>query len=121
MHDELKSDILLYLIFLASFDFSLFFSSFLFRKSAKDKIIFESPEARLTLIKMDLASYESVRAAAVELRKKVDSIDILLLNAGAFTTEFVMIENVNALQEKFKILIFKSAPLKRRMEFYAKT
>jgi short-subunit dehydrogenase len=71
-------------------------------KIAKDKILLVTPGARLTLIKMDLASYDSVRVAAVELMKKVDSIDILILNAGVVTTDSLLLENVHATQGKIQ-------------------
>src|SRR3981189_3531541 len=54
-------------------------------KDALQKISADSPGATVTLQKLDLASLNSVRAAADELRSKHDAIDLLINNAGVYT------------------------------------
>ncbi len=51
-------------------------------KAAYDEILAEHPEASLEIVRLDLASLESVRAAAAEIAEKHPKIDILINNAG---------------------------------------
>ncbi|MFI6870493.1 oxidoreductase [Nocardia sp. NPDC050406] len=46
-----------------------------------------APEAELSLVRLDLASQESVRKAAAELRAEFERIDLLINNAGTVTME----------------------------------
>ncbi|MCW2649177.1 MAG: Short-chain dehydrogenase [Mycobacterium sp.] len=55
-------------------------------KDAVQKITTASPGAAVTLQELDLASLNSVRGAADELRSKYDSIDLLINNAGVMYT-----------------------------------
>jgi NAD(P)-dependent dehydrogenase (short-subunit alcohol dehydrogenase family) len=55
-------------------------------KDAVQKITAASPGAAVTLQELDLASLDSVRAAADELRSKHDGIDLLINNAGVMFT-----------------------------------
>jgi NAD(P)-dependent dehydrogenase (short-subunit alcohol dehydrogenase family) len=55
-------------------------------KDAVQKITAASPGAAVTLQELDLASLDSVRAAAGELRSKHDGIDLLINNAGVMYT-----------------------------------
>ena len=49
---------------------------------ARDAIREETGNNRVELVRLDLASFASVRAAAQEVLGRVDRIDVLLLNAG---------------------------------------
>ena len=58
-------------------------------KDALQKITADSPGATVTLQELDLASLNSVRAAADELRSKHDAIDLLINNAGVYTPKSI--------------------------------
>ena len=63
------------------------------KMAATKKIILTAvPEAKITLIEMNLKSYNSVEKAAESLSKKVVKIDVLILNAGAIGLPFELIE-----------------------------
>jgi NAD(P)-dependent dehydrogenase (short-subunit alcohol dehydrogenase family) len=49
---------------------------------ARDRILAESPEADLETVTLDLASLDSVRSAAAELRARCPRVDVLVNNAG---------------------------------------
>jgi NAD(P)-dependent dehydrogenase (short-subunit alcohol dehydrogenase family) len=51
-------------------------------KAAHDEILSENPNASLEIVRLDLGSLESVRAAAAEISDKHPQIDILINNAG---------------------------------------
>jgi NAD(P)-dependent dehydrogenase (short-subunit alcohol dehydrogenase family) len=51
-------------------------------KAAYDEIMAAHPEASLEIVRLDLGSLESVRAAAAEISEKHPKIDILINNAG---------------------------------------
>ena len=51
-------------------------------KRAAARIATAAPGAELTVQRLDLASLESIRAAAAELRAAYDTIDLLINNAG---------------------------------------
>jgi len=55
-------------------------------RTAMDRIRSQTPEAALRVINVDLASLESVRAAAAELAQRHDVIDLLINNAGVMAT-----------------------------------
>ena len=65
---------------------------------AKSAILAAVPSAEIITIEMDLKSFDSVRKAAQTIRKKIDSINILILNAGAFGLPFELIEGFEVLQ-----------------------
>lgn len=46
----------------------------------------EVPDARLRLIELDLSSFASVRAAAKEVKQRIDRLDVLINNAGIMMT-----------------------------------
>jgi len=52
------------------------------QKKAEDAIMQLGNDPRLQFLPLDLADLKSVRTAAEELKKQVDRIDILVLNAG---------------------------------------
>src|SRR3981189_2460220 len=58
-------------------------------KDAVEKITAASPGAAMTLQELDLASLDSVRAAADQLRSKHDAIDLLINNAGVYTPKSI--------------------------------
>jgi NAD(P)-dependent dehydrogenase (short-subunit alcohol dehydrogenase family) len=58
-------------------------------RDAVQKITAASPGAAVTLQELDLASLESVRAAADELRSKHDGIDLLINNAGVYAPKSI--------------------------------
>ena len=58
-------------------------------KDAVQKITADSPGATVTLQELDLASLNSVRAAADELRSKHDRIDLLINNAGVYAPKSI--------------------------------
>jgi NAD(P)-dependent dehydrogenase (short-subunit alcohol dehydrogenase family) len=58
-------------------------------KDALQKITADSPGATVTLQRLDLASLNSVRAAADELRSNHDAIDLLINNAGVYTPKSI--------------------------------
>ena len=60
--------------------------------ATKKMILTAVPEAKITLIEMNLKSYKSVEKAAESLSKKVVKIDVLILNAGAIGLPFELIE-----------------------------
>ena len=51
-------------------------------KAAHDEIRAEHPDATLEIVRLDLGSLESVRAAAAEISEKHPIVDILINNAG---------------------------------------
>ncbi|SHF16301.1 oxidoreductase [Streptoalloteichus hindustanus] len=51
-------------------------------RTAVDRIAQSAPEARLDVVRLDLASLASVRAAAEEIRERLPRIDLLVNNAG---------------------------------------
>lgn len=51
-------------------------------KAAYDEILSDHPDASLEIVRLDLGSLESVRAAAAEISEKHPRIDILINNAG---------------------------------------
>ena len=55
-------------------------------ESAAAKIRSTAPDAEVRVQKLDLASLESVRDAAQELRETYDAIDLLINNAGLMYT-----------------------------------
>ncbi len=55
-------------------------------KAAVDEIRGEQPDATVQLQELDLASLDSIRSAATEVRSKVDRIDLLINNAGVMYT-----------------------------------
>ena len=55
-------------------------------KAAADLIARRSPQAEVSVQKLDLTSLESIRAAAEELRASHDRIDLLINNAGVMMT-----------------------------------
>ena len=58
-------------------------------KEAVEKITAASPGAAMTLQELDLASLDSVRAAADQLRSKHDGIDLLINNAGVYAPKSI--------------------------------
>jgi NAD(P)-dependent dehydrogenase (short-subunit alcohol dehydrogenase family) len=58
-------------------------------KDAVQKITAASPGAAVTLQELDLASLDSVRAAADQLRSKHDGIDLLINNAGVYAPKSI--------------------------------
>jgi NAD(P)-dependent dehydrogenase (short-subunit alcohol dehydrogenase family) len=58
-------------------------------KEAVEKITAASPGAAVTLEELDLASLDSVRAAADQLRSKHDGIDLLINNAGVYAPKSI--------------------------------
>jgi NAD(P)-dependent dehydrogenase (short-subunit alcohol dehydrogenase family) len=58
-------------------------------KEAVEKITAASPGAAVTLQELDLASLDSVRAAADQLRSKHDGIDLLINNAGVYAPKSI--------------------------------
>jgi NAD(P)-dependent dehydrogenase (short-subunit alcohol dehydrogenase family) len=56
-------------------------------REAADEILERSPGAKVDLLEMDLASLDSVRAAAEAFRKKHDRLDVLVNNAGVWARE----------------------------------
>jgi NAD(P)-dependent dehydrogenase (short-subunit alcohol dehydrogenase family) len=54
---------------------------------AIEEIRAEVPNAPITALKLDLASFESIRNAAETFRKGSDRLDILMLNAGIMATD----------------------------------
>ncbi|MCW2627141.1 MAG: hypothetical protein QOJ56_5102 [Mycobacterium sp.] len=58
-------------------------------KEAVEKITAASPGAAVTLEELDLASLDSVRAAADQLRSKHDVIDLLINNAGVYAPKSI--------------------------------
>lgn len=65
---------------------------------AKTQILNLTPTATITTIVMDLKSFSSVRNAAVDLRSKISSIDIIIMNAGTIGIEFELVDGIHALQ-----------------------
>ncbi len=55
---------------------------------AFDDIKAEHPQASLTLMSLDLASFQSIRAFSKQLHERFQKIDILLNNAGIMMTPF---------------------------------
>jgi len=51
-------------------------------KAAHDRLLGQLPEARLDTVALDLASLQSVRQAAVEIRARYPRLDLLINNAG---------------------------------------
>jgi NAD(P)-dependent dehydrogenase (short-subunit alcohol dehydrogenase family) len=51
-------------------------------KAAHDEILAAHPDASLEIVRLDLGSLESVRAAAKEISEKHPQVDILINNAG---------------------------------------
>jgi NAD(P)-dependent dehydrogenase (short-subunit alcohol dehydrogenase family) len=51
-------------------------------KAAHDRLLGQLPEARLDTVALDLASLQSVRQAAVEIRGRYPRVDLLINNAG---------------------------------------
>ncbi len=51
-------------------------------KAAHDEIIAGHPDASLEIVRLDLGSLDSVRAAAAEISEKHPAVDILVNNAG---------------------------------------
>jgi NAD(P)-dependent dehydrogenase (short-subunit alcohol dehydrogenase family) len=58
-------------------------------KEAVEKITAASPGAAVTLQELDLASLDSVRAAADQLRSKHEGIDLLINNAGVYAPKSI--------------------------------
>jgi len=58
-------------------------------KEAVEKITAASPGAAVMLEELDLASLDSVRAAADQLRSKHDGIDLLINNAGVYAPKSI--------------------------------
>lgn len=57
-------------------------------QAAKDAIKAENPNAKITLLALDLSSQESIRKAAGEVNALPDHIDILVNNAGTMATPY---------------------------------
>lgn len=55
-------------------------------KAAVDDIHRDHPGAELDLLQLDLASLDSIRTAADQLRQRLDHIDLLINNAGVMYT-----------------------------------
>jgi len=51
-------------------------------KAAHDQLLGQVPEARLDTVALDLASLDSVRQAAIEIRARYPRLDLLINNAG---------------------------------------
>jgi NAD(P)-dependent dehydrogenase (short-subunit alcohol dehydrogenase family) len=51
-------------------------------KAARDRLLGQVPEATLDTVVLDLASLESVRRAAIEIRARYPRLDLLINNAG---------------------------------------
>jgi NAD(P)-dependent dehydrogenase (short-subunit alcohol dehydrogenase family) len=51
-------------------------------KAAHDQLLSQVPEARLDTVALDLASLDSVRQAAIEIRARYPRLDLLINNAG---------------------------------------
>jgi len=54
--------------------------------SARDEILEQHPGASLEIVELDLASLDSVRAAASDIVASHPAIDVLILNAGVMAT-----------------------------------
>jgi len=55
-------------------------------QKAMDKIKAKFPDAKLSLVHLDLASLESVKTAVTEIKKNYKTIDVLINNAGSMTS-----------------------------------
>ena len=61
--------------------------------AALDRVRSEVPGAAVELVRLDLASLASVRAAAVEVAGRVDRLDLLVDNAGVMAVPFSRTED----------------------------
>ncbi|HYQ67331.1 oxidoreductase [Actinophytocola sp.] len=62
---------------------------------ARDAIRATAPEAELSLVRLDLASAESVREAAATVGAELDRIDLLINNAGAAFGRLTLIDGID--------------------------
>jgi NAD(P)-dependent dehydrogenase (short-subunit alcohol dehydrogenase family) len=62
---------------------------------ARDTIRATAPDAELSLVRLDLASAESVRAAAATVGATFDRIDLLINNAGAAFGRLTLIDGID--------------------------
>jgi NAD(P)-dependent dehydrogenase (short-subunit alcohol dehydrogenase family) len=60
---------------------------------AADRIAAESPGARTSVVRLDLASQSSVRGAAEEIRARFPSVDLLVNNAGVMEVPYQRTED----------------------------
>ena len=60
---------------------------------AADRIAAESPGARTSVVRLDLASQSSVRGAAEEIRARFPSVDLLINNAGVMEVPYQRTED----------------------------
>ncbi|MCC4229375.1 oxidoreductase [Zunongwangia profunda] len=67
-------------------------------ETAKQKILKSLPEAKLTLMEIDLASLASVRAFAKSFKSQYNKLDMLVNNAGVMMTPFQKTEDGLELQ-----------------------
>ncbi len=67
-------------------------------KKAADKIVTEFPDARITVMELDLASLKSVRNFAENFKKKYNKLDVLVNNAGVMVPPYSKTEDGFELQ-----------------------
>ena len=68
---------------------------------ARESVRAAAPDADVSLLKLDLASLESVRAAADEFRERRQSLHGLILNAGIMATPFA--RTVDGFESQFGV------------------
>ncbi|MGH9083504.1 MAG: oxidoreductase [Acidimicrobiales bacterium] len=60
---------------------------------AADRIVGIAPDASVEVVRCDLASQDSVRAAAADVRRRHDRLDLLVNNAGVMASPFAVTED----------------------------
>lgn len=60
---------------------------------AADRVRAAAPDATPAVVRLDLAAQASVHAAAAELHRRLDRLDVLVNNAGVMATPFALTED----------------------------